>query len=268
MDSERYSYSYSYSCSYGVKPFRQALTCRAAGFEWLRPFAFAVLMVGLAFAAVPHAQASQGTAKSFYGLADVPEFSKPVTSLRERRYKDVVQQRFDFSCGAAATATILRYAYNFEVSEVDVILGLSRVADEAVAREKGYSLLDIRHYVETLGLRGRGYDLPVEMLAKLRIPVIALLDLRGYRHFVVVRRVTEDAVYVGDPALGNRVIPLDDFKKSWNGAVFAILGRGFDRETVLTRPDPPLTARKFLYDHTPVTDSELLDFGFTHADLF
>ena len=38
--------------------------------------------------------------------------------------------------------------------------------------------------------------------------------------------------------------------------------------TVLGRPAPPLTARKFLYDHTPVTDSELLDFGFTHADLF
>ena len=51
-------------------------------------------------------------------------------------------------------------------------------------------------------------------------------------------------------------------------AVFAILGRGFDRETVLSRPEPPLTARKFLYDHTPLTDSELLDFGFTHADLF
>lgn len=264
MDSERYSHGFR--C--GANRPHQAVVRRAAGLGWLRPFIFTMMAACFSFAATQSAPASQGTVKPFYGLADVPQFSKPVTSMRERRYKDVVQQRFDFSCGAAATATILRYAYSFEVSEVDVILGLSRVADEAVAREKGYSLLDIRHYVETLGLRGRGYDLPAEMLSRLRIPVIALLDLRGYRHFVVVRRVTEDSVYVGDPALGNRVIPMDDFKKSWNGAVFAILGRGFDRETVLTRPDPPLTARKFLYDHTPVTDSELLDFGFTHADLF
>lgn len=214
------------------------------------------------------AGAQDGSVHQFYGLGDVPQFSKRVTSMRERRYQDIIQQRFDFSCGAAATATILRYAYNFDVNEVDVILGLAKVADQEVAREKGYSLLDIRHYVETLGLRGRGYELPLEMLPKLRIPAIVLLDLKGYKHFVVLRRVTEDSVYVGDPALGNRIMPLDDFKKSWNGAVFAILGRGFDRETVLTRPAPPLTARKFLYDHTPVTDSDLLDFGFTHADLF
>lgn len=218
-------------------------------------------------AALP-AGAQEGTVHHFYGLGEVPQFQKRVVSLRERRYQDIIQQRFDFSCGAAATATILRHAYGFDVNEVDVILGLAQVADEELAREKGYSLLDIRHYVETLGLRGRGYELPPELLAKLRIPTIALLDLRGYKHFVVIRKVTEDSVYVGDPALGNRIMLMDDFLASWNGAVFAILGRGFDRDTVLSRPDPPLTARKFLYDHTPLTDSELLDFGFTHADLF
>ncbi len=218
-------------------------------------------------AALP-AGAQEGTVHRFYGLGETPQFSKRVISLRERRYQDIVQQRFDFSCGAAATATILRYAYDLDVNEVDVILGLAQIANEELAKEKGYSLLDIRHYVETLGLRGRGYELPPEMLAKLRIPTIALLDLRGYKHFVVIRKITEDSVHVGDPALGNRIMPMKDFMASWNGSVFAILGRGFDRDTVLSRPEPPLTARKFLYDHTPVTDSELLDFGFTHADLF
>lgn len=236
---------------------------RRASMSW----SVLVCCVSLMVTALP-VGAQPGTVHHFYGLGEMPEFSKRVTSLRERRYQDIVQQRFDFSCGAAATATVLRYAYNLDVTEIDVILGLATVADEEVAREKGYSLLDIRHYVETLGLRGRGYELPAHMLTKLRIPTIALLDLRGYKHFVVIRRVTEDGVYVGDPALGNRLMPMDQFLESWNGAVFAILGRGFDRETVLTRPKPPLTARKFLYDQSPVTDSELLDFGFSHADLF
>lgn len=228
----------------------------------------ALACCALVLSVVLPAGAQDGTVHGLYGLADVPQVRKRLVSMRERRYQDIIQQKFDFSCGAAATATILRHAYNFDVNEVDVILGLAKVADEELAREKGYSLLDIRHYVETLGLRGRGYELPPEMLAKLRIPTIALLDLRGYKHFVVVRKVTEDSVYVGDPALGNRIMSMEDFLESWNGAVFAILGRGFDRDTVLTRPQPPLTARKFLYDHTPITDSELLDFGFTHADLF
>lgn len=230
--------------------------------------AFLLGCCALCLAAALPADAQEGTVHSFYGLGETPQFSKRVVSLRERRYQDIVQQRFDFSCGAAATATILRYAYDLDVNEVDVILGLAQIADEELAKEKGYSLLDIRHYVETLGLRGRGYELPPEMLAKLRIPTIALLDLRGYKHFVVIRKITEDSVHVGDPALGNRIMPMKDFMASWNGSVFAILGPGFDRDTVLSRPAPPLTVRKFLYDHTPVTDSELLDFGFTHADLF
>ena len=177
-----------------VSADRFALRTSPGGSGWAR-FVLGCCVLWLT-AALP-AGAEDGTVHHFYGLGEMPQFSKRVTSLRERRYLDLVQQRFDFSCGAAATATILRYAYNFDVNEVDVILGLAEVADEELAREKGYSLLDIRHYVETLGLRGRGYELPPEMLAKLRIPTIALLDLRGYKHFVVIRKITEDSVYVG-----------------------------------------------------------------------
>ncbi|RLA09323.1 MAG: peptidase C39 [Gammaproteobacteria bacterium] len=205
---------------------------------------------------------------NFYNLAGLSHFSKEVVSFRERKFENLVEQKYDFSCGAAALTTILVYAYHLDVDEMTVLKGLATVSDEEVVRKKGFSLLDIRKYVDTLGLRGRGYKVPATNLEQIKIPTIVRVNIRGYHHFVVLKKVEGDKVFVGDPALGNRVIDRDEFVNGWSGSIFAVVGKGFDRRTVLLQPSQAPTARKFLFDKAPVTNSELLDFGFTHADFF
>jgi predicted double-glycine peptidase len=194
-------------------------------------------------------------------------YHKNIVSLREARYLNLVPQQTDFSCGAAALATILRYAYGRPVGEGEVLEGMMRQADPELVKQQGFSLLDIKNYVQTLGYRGRGYRLSAEQLAQVKIPVIVLLDIKGYRHFVVVKKTTADKVYIADPALGNKVMTHAEFAAGWNGIVFAVIGRGFDRESVLLNPPAPLTVRRASL-RSPVTDAELLDFGFTRAELF
>ncbi len=46
---------------------------------------------------------------------------KPIQSMRERRFANLVQQQTDFSCGAAAMATLLNEAYGWNFSEEQVI---------------------------------------------------------------------------------------------------------------------------------------------------
>lgn len=192
---------------------------------------------------------------------------KNVISMRERRYLNMVPQKTDFSCGAAALATIMKYAYGRDVTEDDVIEGMLKVSDHDVVRRQGFSLLDIKNYVETIGLRGRGYQIGLEQLPEARIPMIALLDLRGYKHFVVISKTVGDKVYIADPALGNRIVDINQFSNEWNGLMFAVTGKGFERDTVLFTPPEPLTARNKVNTFNPLTDAELLDFGFIHADL-
>lgn len=193
-----------------------------------------------------------------------------VESMQEARFRYIVRQHTDYSCGAAALATILRYAYGLDVDEHTVIEGMLGQADPKVVREKGFSLLDIKHYVESLGMRGRGYRVTVERLHSVRIPTIVLMDVRGFRHFVVLKRVYRNTVDIADPILGNRTLPLKAFLADWpSRAIFAVIGSGFDRNTVLMRPIPTPSARKLVAAQGgPITDAELLDFGFTHADLF
>lgn len=198
-------------------------------------------------------------------------YTQRVESMQERRFRHLVRQHTDYSCGAAALATILRYAYHLEADEATVIEGMMGVSDPSLVRQRGFSLLDIKRYVESMGMRGRGYRISQDRLRSLRVPGLVLMDVRGFRHFVVLKQIRGDTAEIADPILGNRAMPLKEFLDAWpSRAVFVVIGSDFDRNTVLLLPSERPSARA-LYARQgpgPITDAELVDFGFTHADLF
>ncbi len=195
-------------------------------------------------------------------------FTQQVESMQERKFRNLVRQHTDYSCGAAALATILRYAYNLEADEATVIEGMMGVSDPELVHQRGFSLLDIKRYVESLGMRGRGYRVNEERLRSLRVPGLVLMDVRGFRHFVVLKQVRGDVVDLADPILGNRSISVEEFLQSWpSRAVFIVIGSDFNRNTVLLQPGERPSARSLYARQGPITEAELVDFGFTHADL-
>ena len=196
-------------------------------------------------------------------------YKRSMQSMQERRFNALVRQQTDFSCGAAALATILRYGYHVQVDEATVIEGMMGVADPDIVSQRGFSLLDIKRYVERLGMRGRGYRIDESRLRTLRVPGIVLMDVRGFRHFVVLKQVRGDYVELADPILGNRTVTLDDFMASWPlRAVFVVIGSDFDRDTALLKSFGRADAKSLYQRQGPLTDAELMDFGFTHSDLF
>ena len=195
---------------------------------------------------------------------------KNVLSIKELRYVNLIRQNTDFSCGAASLATLLKYAYQMDVDEEDVLRGLMAVSNAKIARAQGFSMLNLKNYLANLGLRGRGYEAGADMLDKIKVPTLVLLNIKGYKHFVVLKRSTPEQIYLADPALGNRVMPRDEFLKAWqeSGIIFAVLGKGYVKDNILLHPEPLLTARKHIDTFRPVRDAELLDFGFMHRELF
>lgn len=171
-------------------------------------------------------------------------FKKQVTSMKEQRFLNVEKQNTDFSCGAAALATILKYGYGINTNEDQVLRGLMKISDQDQARKYGFSMLDMKRYVGLLELRGRGYRLPEERLDRIRIPVIVLLDIEGYKHFVVFKKSRGEKVYIADPALGNKILKKDEFVEGWNGVVFAIIHKNFDTNSILLDPSEPISVDK------------------------
>ena len=169
---------------------------------------------------------------------------------------------------AAALATLLRHAYHLDTDEATVIEGMMGCPTRAGGRAR-FSLLDIKRYVESLGMRGRGYRIDEARLRTLRVPGLVLMDVRGFRHFVVLKQVRDGVVEVADPILGNRSLALPEFLAAWpSRAVFVVIGSDFDRNTVLLQPSERPSARALYARQGPITDAELVDFGFSHADLF
>lgn len=232
-----------------------------------RAAGFAALFLGLlAMLAASAAEASEVRLGNIIPGAGIVR--KKVVSARELRFTDLVQQKTDFSCGAASLATILKYAYGREVTETEVLIGMLKVADEEEVRKRGFSLLELKNYAESIGFRGVGLRMETENLEKVAIPTIVLLDIRGYKHFVVLKKAEGDKVYVGDPALGNKVMSRSDFEAAWNNIILAVVGENFDEQTVLLQPAEPLSARRLLAGTAPYQPANIIGFGIEHSVLF
>ncbi len=150
-------------------------------------------------------------------------YSVPVTSLKEARFRNTVRQQYDFSCGSAATATLLTYQYGHRVSEMDVFREMYANGDAAKIRKEGFSMLDMRRYLASLGYQADGFRLPLEKLAEEGVPAIVLLNDKGYRHFVVVKGLKGDRVLLGDPARGTRSMPRARFEELWDNRVLFVV---------------------------------------------
>ena len=148
-----------------------------------------------------------------------------VKSFAELRFKNMIRQAYDVSCGAAALATIMKFYYGAEnVTEQEVIKGMLEIGDKEKIRKYGFSLLELKRYAESRGYLSTGFRMKdVNALSKLKVPAIGLIDVRGYKHFVVIRGVSRGQVYVADPAFGNRAKPLSSFDKEWNGVLLLLV---------------------------------------------
>jgi len=150
-----------------------------------------------------------------------------VHTLRElklmRAFSRTWHQQYDFSCGSAAVATLLTFQYDRPIDETTVFKEMYAVGDQAQIRAKGFSLLDMKRFLESRGYLADGVRSPLDTLAGLGIPAIALITDHGYRHFVVVKGADKTRVLLGDPALGKRIMSRHDFEAARVGNIFFVI---------------------------------------------
>ncbi len=126
------------------------------------------------------------------GIGSGIRVDPPIRSMKDLRDKDLVKQRFDYSCGAAALATILRYGFGDQVTEREILKQLFDLLpedEEGLRRKEGFSLLDLQRVAQARGYKAQGFRLEPQYLARLGGPVIVFIAPRGYKHFAVLRGV-------------------------------------------------------------------------------
>jgi hypothetical protein len=85
----------------------------------------------------------------------------------------------------------------------------------------------MKRLVTALGHPSGGFRADADDLRELDHPAIAPIDHAGFKHFVVIRAVHEDRVYVADPAQGNISFTLHRFLEVWdNNILFIVFPNG------------------------------------------
>ena len=199
------------------------------------------------------------------GIGSGLRVDPPSKSVKDLRDQNVVRQRFDFSCGAAALATLLRYGFGESVTERELLaqlFGLLSDQEKTAVRDTGFSLLHLQRVAEARGYQAAGFRLEPEQLAMLRGPVIVFIQPHGYKHFAVLRGVHGDRVYLADPSRGNIRMPAYTFLDGWlqpdsKGIIFAV-----EPKSGLPESSMPLTLiRKGLRQPEIMTAREMLTVG-------
>lgn len=165
---------------------------------------------------------------AFAGSAEMPlqtggAYSVPVTSLREGRFRTTLRQQYDFSCGSAALSTLLTHHYGTAVSEQTVFEEMFANGDQQQIRVAGFSLLDMKRYLERHGFVADGFEASLPQLEQAGVPALALVNENGYNHFVVVKGLREGRVLIGDPAQGTRALPQRDFEAIWKNRILFVI---------------------------------------------
>ena len=120
----------------------------------------------------------------------------------------------------------MAYHYGDAVTEARCFSTCTSEGTRPKIQREGFSLLDIKLYLESHGYTADGFETSLDKLAEVGVPAIVLISDNGYHHFVVVKGVQAGKVLVGDPSMGSRIISRPEFEKLWsNGIVFVITNK-------------------------------------------
>lgn len=150
-------------------------------------------------------------------------YAVQVTSLQEAKFKATTRQQYDFSCGSAAVATLLTHHYGYPVTEQSVFDEMFALGDQPKIRRDGFSLLDMKKYMNAHGFEVDGFTLPLNKLPESGLPAIVLIVDKGYHHFVVIKGMREGRVLIGDPSNGTRALPVADFEAMWTNKLLFVV---------------------------------------------
>jgi predicted double-glycine peptidase len=169
--------------------------------------------------------ATLGLAPGRYELALGRAITERPKTYLDLKFAYTVRQQRDFTCGAAALASILKYHYGMPVTEEMIFwMIVNRYKPEELKQkaEQGFSFEDLIYVAEKLGFKSQAAVIDIAELQKLNGPVILQLNLKRFDHFAVLRKKTDDLAYMSDPLVGQTTLDNAEFKTEFKGPVLAV----------------------------------------------
>ncbi|MDU4544056.1 MAG: cysteine peptidase family C39 domain-containing protein, partial [Klebsiella michiganensis] len=156
------------------------------------------------------------------------ELFKSITSRLNfslRKKTPVILQSESSECGIACLSMISSY----HGLEIDLFNFRQRFGSSS----QGVNLLELSKIAEQAGLKNRSLSLDLDEIKQLKLPCILHW---GMNHYVVLTRIKRSTFVVHDPALGKRMIGLQEMSNHFTGIAMELWpGSNFQQEKVKSR---------------------------------
>jgi uncharacterized protein len=162
----------------------------------------------------------------FSGVAETG-YQAQIHSWKYHKERNVVMQSMDFSCGSAALATLMKYRFDDDVVEGDLLVDILKSLSEQEVNDRvqnGLSLLDLKICAERRGYQAIGVKLKPSDVFRIKEPMIVHLQTPEYKHFAVLKGVRYDRALLADPNRGNVRMAVGRLWQEWS-SIALILAR-------------------------------------------
>lgn len=138
----------------------------------------------------------------------------------DERWGGVTEQQLDNSCGLASLRTIMYFHFGDEISErglFEKYISTQSTEKLMLAMQQGLSFLELEDLLHMYGYQTRR---SMFTLAELRevvtfAPVLVYLEVNDFRHFAVIRGMSDTEVLLADSSRGNVRYSLNAFLQEW-----------------------------------------------------
>lgn len=158
-------------------------------------------------------------------------------AYRPLRYTHVVGQTDWYTCGAAATATLLTYYYGDPATEGEILeVAIKETERSGKDPLKGLTALSLKRALEQRGYAVKAYRVNLEQLADYfrrgGLPVVGHVT-RPQIHFLVIVGIVDPPqggppqVLLADPSWGRRIVSLEALvtEKGFSGVILLAIPR-------------------------------------------
>jgi predicted double-glycine peptidase len=162
---------------------------------------------------------------------DEPYRERFADTWSEHRFKGIIAQEKDFSCGSTALMTVLYRAFGerdlpSRETIIDQMLKRAGLDREADVKERGFSFLDLQKQLAAMGYESKGLALPLETMLTVRAPAIVHLETPPTKHFVMWLGSARGRVLLADPKRGMVNYSVAEFVKEWTGKILLVARKG------------------------------------------
>jgi len=153
------------------------------------------------------------------GCAYEPTSDTPRTWYDER-WGGVTEQELDNSCGLASLRTIMHHHFGADVTERALVERyLQTQSEQAIARamKEGLSLMELEQLAQLYGYQTRRSMYTYDELRHVVtfVPVLVYIEVERFRHFAVVRGMSDTEVLLADSSRGNVRYSREAFLREW-----------------------------------------------------